>query len=259
MKYKIILLTIALLFNSKSGLQLSAETIEINKGYYYEINHENKVATLVRYTGASSNVNIPNTIKHNGEEYDVTAIYSRAFSERQIKNKIKKIRIGNSVKRIDDNTFEGCISLHSVVIGSSISDIGYSAFYGCKNLASISIPSSVMSIGNYAFADCTALKSIDIGKNVTNIGNKAFKDCLCINTLILPKYVSTIGEEAFAGCEKLNTITCNAEKVPNTEVSAFKYIGLRDKTLRVPELSISEYQNSVPWNNFGTIEALSFR
>lgn len=246
-----------LLFGTTIGLQLFAEPIEISKGYYYEINHENKEATLVKYTGASSNVNIPNKIKYNGEEYDVTAIYNRAFSERQIKLKIKKIRIGNSVKRLDDNAFEGCISLLSVVIGSSISEIGYSAFYGCTRLASIVIPSSVISIGNYAFADCTALKSIDIGTNVTTIGNKAFKDCLSIDTLVLPKSLAAIGDEAFAGCEKLNTIICHAEKVPIADVSAFKYIGLKDITLRVPELAISEYKNIAPWSNIGTIQANS--
>ena len=126
-------------------------------------------------------------------------------------------------------------------------------FYGCTSLESITIPSSVTSIGNYAFADCTSLNSIEIGANVTTIGSKAFKNCFSITTLILPRSLTTIGDEAFAGCEKLKTVTCHADKVPMTDISAFNYVSLKNVVLKVPELSIGEYKKQTPWKDFGTI------
>lgn len=252
MKYRSIVITVLLVLSPLCVLPLLADEV-VEKGYHYEINKENKTATLIRYTGTSSNVNIPNCIKCNGMEYFVTEVHSRAFSESQIKKKIKKIRIGNSIRCIRDNTFEGCVSLVSVDFGKSVSTIGYSAFYGCNSLVSISIPSSVTIIGNYAFADCTSLNHIDIGENVTTIGNKAFHSCLSITTLVLPKSITSIGYEAFAGCNKLKTITFHAEKVPITDISAFNYVNQQNVILKVPDLSIGDYKKYAPWKDFGTI------
>ncbi len=238
-----------------SGLPLLAEEV-VEKGYHYEINKQEHVATLMRYSGSSSNVTIPNSIKCNGVEYHVTAINDRAFSEGKVKKRIKKIRIGDYIKSIGENSFEGCTALVSIDFGSSVSTIGYSAFYGCTSLSSISIPPSVTSIGNYAFADCTVLNSIEIGENVKTIGNKAFKYCLSITTLVLPKSVTTIGDEAFAGCEKLKMITCHAEKVPKTDISAFNYVKLQHIILNVPESSIEEFKKHAPWMDFGTTTSI---
>ena len=110
-----------------------------------------------------------------------------------------------------------------------------------------------MSIGNYAFADCTSLSSIEIGANVTTIGSKAFENCFSITKLVLPRSLTTIGDEAFAGCEKLKTVTCHADKVPMTDISAFNYVSLKNVVLKVPELSIGEYKKQTPWKDFGTI------
>ena len=64
-----------------------AETIEMN-GSLYDINKEEKVATLMRYTGSSTSVEIPTYIKHKDVEYlslvtfgkYVTTIGYKAFS-----------------------------------------------------------------------------------------------------------------------------------------------------------------------------------
>lgn len=130
-----------------------AEEVEI-KGYHYNINKEEKVATLVSYTGSSSSVVIPNSITHEDVEYSVTTFHSRLFRDSKIKNKIKKVTIGDAVTSIGDYSFEGCGSLVSVSIGNSVSSIGSSAFSGCMKLTTIIIPNSVATIGSYAFEDC---------------------------------------------------------------------------------------------------------
>ena len=203
-----------------------AETIEIN-GYLYDINKEEKVATLMRYTGSSTSVEIPTSIKHKDVEYIVTEINYRVFRYSKMRNLIKKVTIGDSIKVIEDNTFENCLKLSSVTFGQSVTTIGYSAFCGCISLSSISIPNTVTKIGDNAFMDCHSLKSIVIGSNVTSIGYKAFSHCY-----------------------KLKSVTCLANKVPATNLEAFDNTPQSDIRLTVQEAAIDVYKEDETWNKF---------
>jgi hypothetical protein len=89
-----------------------------------------KNGVLVKYTGNSSNVTIP-----------------------------------NSVKSIGSYAFQYCGSLKSVTIPNSVTSIGDDAFFNCSSLTSVTIPDSVTSIGKWAFFNCSSLKSVTIPKN----------------------------------------------------------------------------------------------
>ena len=204
----------------------SAETVEI-KGYLYDLNKEDPVATLLRYNGTSTTVVIPTTIKFADVEYHVTAIHNRAFRDSMMQKYIKKLTIGDSIKVIDNNTFENCSEFSSVTFGKSVTTIGYSAFCGCSKLSSIVIPNTVTSIGGYAFSDCLSLKNVVFGINV-----------------------ASIGEKAFSYCNKLKTITCLAKEVPPTDTSAFKYIKHSDITLIVDKSAIENFKKAEPWCSF---------
>lgn len=71
-----------------------AETIEMN-GYLYDIHKEEKVATLMRYTGTSTSVEIP-TSKYNDIEY------------------LSSVTFGKSVTTIGYKAFSHCYKLKSV-------------------------------------------------------------------------------------------------------------------------------------------------
>lgn len=226
-------IAVMLLIGILCTLQSLAETVDI-KGYLYDLNRDEKVAVLKRYTGTSTSVVIPNTIKYEDTEYSVIGIHNRAFRDSKMQKRIKKILIGDSVNRIDDNTFDNCIELSSVIIGQSVTAIGYSAFSGCSKLTSIEIPNSVITIGSYAFADCISLTSVVIGSSVASIGDKAF-----------------------SYCNKLRTVTCYADKLPTTEMSAFVNTNLSDIKLYIPKSVIEDYRISEPWNKFGNISAIN--
>lgn len=245
------LLTVCILF----PCQAVAEIIQI-KGYHYDINKEENVATLMRYSGSSSSVKIPSSIKHENVEYIVTEIHNRAFSDLQIREQIKEVIIGDNIKIIDDNTFENCNSLKSVIIGNSVSKIGYSAFCGCAKLTSLRIPDTVETIGSFAFYDCRSLTEISIGTNVQSIGDKAFKHCISLVSFTIPSSVKIIGYEVFGGCNQLSTITCLAEKVPLTDLYAFNQINQSAIMLIVPAAGITNYKEKKPWKNFGEIKSL---
>ena len=144
-----------------------------------------------------------------------------------MRNFIKTVTIGDSIKVIEDNTFENCIKLSSVTFGQSVTTIGYSAFCGCISLSSISIPNTVTKIGDNAFMDCHSLKSIVIGRNVTSIGYKAFSHCY-----------------------KLKSVTCLANKIPATNPEAFDNTPQSDVRLTVQEDVIDEYKKDETWNKF---------
>ena len=144
-----------------------------------------------------------------------------------MRNFIKTVTIGDSIKVIEDNTFENCIKLSSVTFGQSVTTIGYSAFCGCISLSSISIPNTVTKIGDNAFMDCHSLKSIVIGRNVTSIGYKAFSHCY-----------------------KLKSVTCLANKVPATNLAAFDNTPQSDVRLTVQEAAIDDFKKDEAWNKF---------
>lgn len=152
-----------------------------------------------------------------------------------------------SVKAIDDNAFNDCGDINSIIIPNSITSIGEGAFRNCSALTSIEIPNSVTTIGDYAFEGCYALTSIEIPNSVNSIGNRAFYGCNSLvnisiekgntiydsrencnaiietnsNTLLLgckntkiPNSVTSIGESAFEGCYALTSI-----EIPNSVTS----------------------------------------
>ena len=131
------------------------------------------------------------------------------------------------------NIFRDCSGLTSVTIGNSVTSIGGAAFYGCSGLTSITIPNSVMSIEGYAFYGCFGLTSVSIPNSVTSIGNRAFQNCY-----------------------SLTTVTCYAENLPATSISAFISSNIENATLHVPSTSIEAYQTTYPWSSFKTIEGI---
>jgi hypothetical protein len=68
--------------------------------------------------------------------------------------------IPNSVTKIGDYAFDGCINLTSVTIPDSVTSIANRSFSSCYNLTSITIPDKVISIGSSAFFNCSSLTNV---------------------------------------------------------------------------------------------------
>ncbi len=115
----------------------------------------------------------------------------------------------------------------------------------------------VTRIGDQAFYECHELTSVTIPEGVTAIGNEAFGRCNELTSVIIPGSMATIGEAAFQGCGNLNSISCYAEEPPAMESeNAFEGSVYFNATLRVPEASRGNYQNTAPWSNFRNITSL---
>ena len=119
---------------------------------------------------------------------------------------------------INDNAFDECIHLTSVIIPNSVTSIGEYAFVNCYELTSVTIPNSVTSIGYAAFAQCYELTSVTIPNSVNSIGTAAFNDCASLTSVTIPNGVTTISGSAFNGCESLTSIT-----IPKSVTTIYSY------------------------------------
>ena len=141
---------------------------------------------------------------------------------------------------IAERAFAGCENMNSITIPNSVTNIGPFAFSGCKNLNSIVIPNSVTSIGGVAFYFCSGLKSVIIGTGIKEIGNMAFG-----------------GPFNGSGPNELEDLYCYAMKIPEAEQDVFDYTNIDSSTLHVPAALVDAYKQTVPWNGFGRIVAIS--
>ena len=95
-----------------------------------------------------------------------------------------------AVTGIEDNAFNDCYDLTSVVIPNTIDSIGEQAFQGCTGLTSVTIGSGVTAIGSKAFNYCNALTTVKCVGTVPPV--MASTDCFSTAaynraTLIVPR------------------------------------------------------------------------
>ena len=144
----------------------------IADGITYRIN-EKKEAMVAAAETSLTEANIPSAVEFEGNQYAVTKINDKAFS---------------------DNT-----NLTAVSLPESLTTLGIRAFGGCESLKTIKIPSKVTAIPDRCFVYCSSLESVTIPEGVTTIGSYAFQSCK-LNALTLPESLETIGSYAFSFC-----------------------------------------------------------
>ena len=159
------------------------------------------VAGIEKYEG---NLEIVSSISVNNVSYSVVAIDNEAFQDC---SELISIIIPSSVTSIGDGAFWGCSGLTSITIPNSVTSIGDYVFYSCSGLTSVIIPNSVTSIGESAFDNCSSLTSITIPNRVTTIGHSVFGGCSGLTSITIPSSVTSIGDGAFYGCSSLTSVT----------------------------------------------------
>jgi len=218
-------------------------TTEIElEGIKYNLEDGN--ATLIKYTGTESELEIPAKISYNNKEYSVNEIKNGAFENC---NEVKKITIPNSITLIGETAFFICENLEEINVVSdnntytsingilfdknitklircpegkkettysipnSVKYIEYGAFMRVESLVEIEIPNSVTSIERSAFNSCSSLERIEFNEGLSYIGEMAFKRCSSLKRVDLPSSVSTISRMAFHLCRSLEYV-----KIPNS-------------------------------------------
>ena len=235
----------------------------IADGITYRIN-EKKEAMVAAAETSLTEANIPSAVEFEGNQYAVTKINDKAFSDNTNLTAVslpeslttlgirafggcqslKTIKIPSKVTAIPDRCFVYCSSLESVTIPEGVTTIGSYAFQSCK-LNALTLPESLETIGSYAFSFC-GLTELVIPEGVLVIDQDAFLGNYSLKNLILPSTITSIGNEAFRDNDNLQSIICNAATPPALGDNAFR----SNISIKVPMASIVAYRQAVGWKNF---------
>lgn len=121
---------------------------------------------------------LPSTVTHEGIDYAVTAVGSKAFY----------LCTGLTSTGLANNT--------------TVETVGNHAYYGCAGLTSTGFAenATVSSVGIWSFTYCYGLTSTGLETNtgITSLGGNAFYNCPNIaGDLVIPAQLQTIGDRAF--------------------------------------------------------------
>lgn len=102
--FRLFLLLFATIFGGGNFILAQSNPITVN-GINYDIDLENKTATLAKYTGDAKyegEITIPSKITYEGEEYTITAVGEEAFLECA---DITEMTLPSTIKSIGDRAF----------------------------------------------------------------------------------------------------------------------------------------------------------
>ena len=166
----------------------------------------------------------------------VTAIADEAFKGSHIAN----VKIGENIKAVGAEAFEGCKDLKSVVWNCSCSKIPSCCFYSCTALKQFDFSNiNVTKIESSAFQN-TAITDIKIGENIKEIGGAAFSHCKNLKNVVWNTSCD-ISYSCFFDCPKLSKFDLsNVKKIGGR---AFSESGIK-------KVELSENIEEVGWGAF---------
>ena len=186
--------------------------------YYYSVTnktaedsywHYNDIGEIVIWTVASTGLEyIPIIDELTGE---ITSYAVSKGTAESIDIIIPEYYRNLEVTTILENGFKDFRTLVVIrILGDKLKYIENNAFDGCSALVEIKIPENVISIGDYAFRNCVILMTINLPNTLTSIGKEAFYKNNNINGIVFNSGNLTIGEDAFKDCGNLTSIYFNS-------------------------------------------------
>ena len=170
------------------------------------ITNDNEFIIGAEYQKAVIDVNIkglfliPSFCKIDGNEYEITSIWSYSFYE----SEITEIIVPKNIKMLHSAAFE----LMTKLIRADLSLL------------------EITEINQYCFSRCFNLETILLPPLLTKINQKAFNNCSKLRIITLPFYIKEIDNQAFTSASALTTIIfCGLsdikQKLPDSVVSVF--------------------------------------
>lgn len=240
----------------------------------------------------SDDINIPATVNFDNNDYTVTAIAYRAFSEC---SGVTSITLPNTLNFIGGFAFDGCEQVTELVIPASVTVIGTGITCGMGSLRTIIVeegnpvydsrencnavvrtaqnevyaacktttyPESITAVGRCALVFHKEMSVIDLPENVTSIGFNSLTNACNVTTVRLRGQITYIGAYSFNYYDKLKDFYIYAKEVPAIQENVFidAYYAynpeLSNMTLHVPAESVDAYKAANVWKDFGTIVAI---
>ena len=157
-------------------------------------------------------------VDENVEEFDipegVVNLYHYCFA---YCDKLKRISLPSSLKRIGKRTFYNCVSLKGMAIPESVTILDEELFLNCSSLEKVTLPSQITEIPVRMFCNCRSLKTFCLPKEVKVISKEAFKQCYSLEHIETNEKLELVGEKAFENCYSLKEFIMpeSMRSVPN--------------------------------------------
>lgn len=153
---------------------------------------------------------------------------------------INNLVIPEDITTIQDFSFQGCSSIHSLNITKNVANISAGAFINCFNLSNVTFASTSCSDLSDVIFSNNAIDEIIFSNNVTRIPS-----FICnnqpIQLITIPSSVETIGANAFSGCSQIshiywNAINCSVidNGVFNSSATNISFFSFGDEVEEVP-------------------------
>ena len=204
--------------------------------------------------GIAGDLVIPNTVRHNNEDFPVTDVAPWAFKNC---NTLTSVVFPENMESILAEAFYDCDGLTMVDMSActNMTHLGSYTFQRCDNLTTALLPPNLLILDYGVFSNCVGLTSIDLPNTLTTIGTSVFFNCIGLTSLTIPASVTTIEGSAFKYCNGLTEIYALRPTPPETNELAFWSIDY-NIPVYVPYGSGDAYRAATGWSQFTNIQEL---
>lgn len=185
-----------------------------------------------------------------------------------------EMRLFTKLKQYNNQTFQNCTSLESIMLPDSFTKIAYRDFYHCVSLKQIVIGKGVTVFEHESFNGCTSLKTIVWGGAETKIadydvfmncafeelefpetmefiGGSAFRYNNKLKKVILGTKINTIRGGAFRDCPLLTDVVIKAVTPPACSNPSDTFAN-SPCTVYVPDIAVDTYKTASGWIGFAS-------
>lgn len=201
------------------SISLDLSVTEAKKDWLFESTKEG--VKILGYKGKEAEVTVPDKIGG----LPVTIIDQYAFSPERPRvlsaikpylKSIKKVYLPLTVTRIENNAFEECVSLETIISPSTLVFVGDLAFKNCENLSFFEMPTAEIDFKN-AFLGCRNMSNkeglVIINGTLVAMTSKKKK------TIIIDKTVTKVNVRVFGSqleCSKDTEVRVKVESAETT-------------------------------------------
>lgn len=154
----------------------------------------------------------------------ITSIGNYAFQDFR---KAVTLRLPNTLTRVGEYAFYGCVNLYWILDGNleqklpdSLQIIEEGGFEACQSLVDLNMGEGVTYVGPYAFFGLMDMRNLTLSSNLQTIETYAFCGCYSLKSVIFPETLEYIGHRAFGDDYPLKSIQFTGD-APNISSTAF--------------------------------------
>lgn len=114
--------------------------------------------------------------------------------------------ITNRCRVVNNDAFQECVHLSSVIMPDSVTTLGEGCFFNCSSLSSVTLSNNITAFPRNTFGMCTSLEHVSLPNRLKRIDEYSFYLC-GLKELIIPEGVTELEGGAISMCPNLETVT----------------------------------------------------